>query len=95
MKSLTELAEMLKEHGGSIVSTASLPVESINQARAAGRMHVDAEGFGFVWEPDCLIPTTEKEVELFEKWYPLPVEMPIHLDNPKFLFSMLSRRNGR
>lgn len=95
MKTLTELAEMLKEYGGSIVSTASLSAESINQARAAQRMYVDDEGFGFVWEPNCLLPTSEEEVQLFEKWYPIPIEIPEYLKKPDFIFKAMLLSNDR
>ena len=38
-------------HGGRIVSTAELSPEEIATARAEGRMWVDEENFGYVWQP--------------------------------------------
>lgn len=85
---IKKLLKLLAQHGGSIVSTASLPVDFINQARASNRLYVDNNGLGYVWEPTLLrIPQTDKEVELFEKWYPLEVELPESLKNTDFLFN--------
>ncbi len=38
--------------GGKVVCTAALTVEEIQLARSEGRMHVDAEGFGYVYIAD-------------------------------------------
>jgi hypothetical protein len=74
---INTLLDLLAEHGGKIVSTASLTTEWINQARASGRMFVDENSLGFVWEPDIKrIPQTEDEVVWFEKWYPLHAPVP-------------------
>lgn len=87
---IKDLLNLLTQHGGSIVSTASLPVDFINQARASNRLYVDNDGLGFVWEPTLLrIPQTDKEVEMFEKWYPLEVELPESLKNTDFLFDKI------
>jgi hypothetical protein len=87
MVTIETLLELLALHGGKIVSTASLTPEWIEQARASGRMYVDNNSLGFVWEPDIKqFPETVEEVEWFEKWYPLPVELPEKLKDPSFLF---------
>lgn len=74
------LFEMLALYGGAIVSTASLDVKNIEQARASGRMWVDENSLGFVWMPGNFsngpFPETPEEVELFEKWFPLDEELP-------------------
>lgn len=76
------LLEFLSLHGGEIVSTSSLDTNSINQARASGRMYVDENSLGYVWIPDInKLPETDEEVMFFEKWYPLDVEMPEELKN--------------
>lgn len=81
------LLELLAAHGGTIVSTASMHPEWIDQARASGRMYVDDNSLGYVWEPDIKdFPETPEEVEWFEKWYPLKVSLPEHLKNHFFLF---------
>lgn len=74
-------------HGGKIVSSASLDAEQIRQAQASGRMFVDENGYGIVWEP-CIMrmPETDEDVEFFEKWYPLDVEMPEKFLTADFLF---------
>lgn len=90
---IKKLLKLLAQHGGSIVSTASLPVDFINQARASNRLYVDNNGLGYVWEPTLLrIPQTDKEVELFEKWYPLEVELP-ESSEAKHLETLLSNNN--
>lgn len=82
------LLDLLAEHGGTIESTASLSVEEINQARASGRLYVDENSLGYAWIPQIdKLPTTEKEVEFLEKWFPLKVELPEHLKNCDFLFN--------
>ena len=73
MTTITTLLEYLAQYGGRIVSTNSLSIEDIEQARAGGRMYVDDNSLGYVWEPEIKqFPETTEEVELFEKWYPLP-----------------------
>lgn len=91
-----KLFDFLAEYGGSIVSTASLSPEWIEQARASGRMYVDNNSLGYVWEPDIKrIPETPQEVEAFEKWFPLPAEIPEHLKNPSFLFDKEHTAEGK
>jgi hypothetical protein len=86
MVTIEKLLELLALHGGKIVSTASLTSELIEQARASGRMFVDNNSLGYVWEPDIKqFPETEEEAEWLEKWYPLPVELPDDLKTPSFL----------
>lgn len=92
MDKIEILLELLAQHGGAIVSTASLSVYDIDQARASGRMYVDKNSLGFVWMPyeckgDFQIPQTVDEVEFFERWYPLDIELPTELKYPAFLYN--------
>jgi len=81
--SIKPLLDFLEQYGGSIVCTASLQPEWIEQARASGRMYVNEYSIGFVWQPDIdKFPENEKEVEWLERWYPLPVELPDELKDP-------------
>lgn len=74
---INSLLELLAMYGGKIVSTNSLDVDDINQARASNRMYVDENFLGYVWMPNIKdFPTTEEEVIFFEKWYPLEIEVP-------------------
>lgn len=89
------LLDLLAKYGGKIVSTNSLETEWINQARASGRLYVDENSLGYVWEPIIIkFPETEEEVDWLERWYPLNVEMPGRLKNPDWLFRMV-RRTGK
>lgn len=88
-----KLFEFLAEHGGSIVSSNDLSPDWIEQARASGRMWVDENSLGYIWEPDIkLLPTTEKEVEEFDRWYPLPIKLPKELDDPELFFANMKKR---
>lgn len=88
------LLEFLAQYGGKIVSTASLMPEWINQARASGRMYVDENSLGYVWEPDIKqLPTNDEELEFFKRWFPLDVEMPEKLSNPDKFILEIQKRN--
>ena len=77
MEQIENLLDLLALHGGTIVSTASLKPNEINQAKAGGRMYVDGNSLGYVWMPPFdSFPDTVKKVEQFEKWFPLDEEMP-------------------
>lgn len=79
---IKDLLKLLAYHKGTIVSTASLNTEDINQARASNRMYIDDGHLGYVWMPELdRLPETDEEVEQFEKWYPLHIEMPEDLKN--------------
>lgn len=85
---MRDLLNLLAAHKGSIVSTASLSVEDIEQAKASKRMFVDNNSLGYVWQPDFLkLPETPEEVEQFEKWYPLDVKLPKELESCEWLFT--------
>ena len=87
MEKIKELLELMAQHGGEIVCTASLRPEDINQAREAGRMYVDENSIGFIWEPNITrMPETDEEIEFFDKWYPLQVELPEGLKDASFLW---------
>lgn len=87
---IEKLLAFLAQYGGEIVSTAKLTPEWIEQARASGRLYVDENSLGYVWEPDINgFPTTEQKVEEFEKWYPLDVELPESLKNTDWIFDKL------
>ena len=54
MAELSELVESLRfiqklRDGGVIISTNDMSAEEISEARAGGRMFVDADGFGYVY----------------------------------------------
>lgn len=85
---IEELLSLLALHGGKIVSTASINPFDIKQAEASGRMYVDENSLGFVWEPDIKwFPKTTKEIKFMEKWYPLNYELPDSLKDPSFLWA--------
>lgn len=88
MVTIEMLLEYLALHGGQIISTKDLQPHWIEQARASNRMYVDEWSLGYVWEPHFKdgLPTTEKEVEEFEKWYPLETPLTKELEDPSFLF---------
>ena len=72
------LFSLLAEYGGSIISSNDLPPDLIAQARASNRMYVDENSLGYVWEPPFAgrFPETENEVVLFDRCYPIEVEIP-------------------
>ena len=76
------LFSLLAEYGGSIISSNDLPPELIEQARVSNRMYVDEHSLGYVWEPPFAgrFPTTEEEVALFERCYPIEVEIPADVE---------------
>lgn len=83
---IKRLLSYLAEFGGSIVSTNSLQPEWIMQAQASGRIYVDENSLGYVWEPDTKrLPETPEELEFFERWFPLKVELPKELGNLDWL----------
>jgi len=82
MNNIENLLELLALHGGTIVSTASLKPNEIDQARAGGRMYVDSNSLGYVWMPSIdAFPDTINKVEKFEKWFPLDEKLPDKLKN--------------
>ncbi len=92
---MKQLLELLTVHGGKIVCTASMTPEFIRQAQASGRMFVDENSIGFVWEPPIYkLPETEAEVEFFEKWYPLPVQIPEKLKTLDWLYEAQENCGG-
>lgn len=73
----TKLFSLLAQYGGEIVCSNNLSANDIAQARASERMYVDENSLGYVWIPTIKgFPETVEEVEYFERWYPLPVELP-------------------
>lgn len=75
------LLSLLAEYGGSIISSNDLHADLIAQARASNRMYVDENSLGYIWEPPFAgrFPMTENEVALFERCYPIEVELPAEL----------------
>lgn len=68
---MEKLFDFLKQYGGKIISTNDMTSSDISEANSAGRMFVDNDGFGFVWEPKITkFPETIEEVEFYERWYP-------------------------
>ncbi|MDP3442632.1 MAG: hypothetical protein Q8T08_07180 [Ignavibacteria bacterium] len=82
MAEIKTLLELLAVHGGEIVSTGCLSIDDIEQARASDRMYVDENSLGYIWMPNFQkFPETEAEVDFFEKWYPLEIEVPKNLND--------------
>ena len=52
---MKKLLDYLIFKGGAIVSSASLSIEQIQDARLEDRMYVDLLGHGFVWMPKGMI----------------------------------------
>ena len=95
LKGIGALLELLAQHKGSIVSTASLSTWHIDNARASGRMYVDSNNLGYVWMPESKFPESEEEVEELEKWYPLPVETPEKLKTLDWLWERIKVENQK
>lgn len=92
MTTYQDLFNFLSLYGGNIVSSSSLSPEWIEQAKASGRIYVDVNNLGFVWEPDIKgFPQTEEEIAFFEKWYPLPCKLPESLIDPKKIIERVER----
>lgn len=72
------LLMLLARFGGHVVSSNDLDPMEIRQARESNRMFVADEGFGFVWEPlfDEIFPTKPSDIELYERCYPIDVDVP-------------------
>lgn len=89
------LLSLLAEYGGSIISSNDLHSDLIAQVRASNRMYVDENSLGYVWEPPFAgrFPTTENEVALFERCYPIEVDLPADLTFENLMKRM--NRNGR
>lgn len=91
MENVKELLNLLSTYGGEIVCTAALDTDNIKQAQASNRMYVDDDGIGFVWMPKLeRLPETNEELKFFEKWFPLEMEVPEHLQNLDWFFKRLS-----
>lgn len=89
------LLDLLAKYKGQIVSTASLDHVWIQQARASGRMYVDENGLGYVWEPISKFPTTDEEVELFEKWFPIEFKVPESLSAENIIKWVRMKEGGK
>lgn len=89
------LLSLLAEYGGSIISSNDLHPDLIAQARESNRMYVDENSLGYVWEPPFAgrFPMTENEVALFERCYPIEVELPAELSFENIWKRI--NRNGR
>lgn len=95
MVTIETLLEYLAMYGGQIISSNDLQPEWIEQARASNRMYVDSNSLGYVWEPPFAgrFPVNEKEVEMFDWCYPLPVELPEELKNPEWILKILKEKD--
>ena len=79
-KLLQHLFDLAAQFGGSIVFADSLQSYEHDQAEASGRIATDANGRKFIWTPDIDdMPENEDEVDFFERWYPLEMEVPYGL----------------
>lgn len=78
---MKDLFSLLAEYGGKIISSNDLHHDLIAQSRASNRMYVDENSLGYIWEPPFAgrFPMTVKEVEMFEKCYPIEPELPAEL----------------
>ena len=75
-KTLQHLCNLAEQYGGSIVFADSLQPYEHDQAEASGRIATDASGRKFIWTPDIEdFPENEDEVDFFERWYPLDMEV--------------------
>lgn len=84
---MKKLFQYLAEYKGKIVSTASLESWQIEQAKASDRMYVDENSLGFVWQPDTdKFPETVDGVKMFERWFPLEIELPESLKNMDWFY---------
>ena len=96
-KSNTEVAnarhllDLLAQHGGKIISSNDLHPYLIEQARAAGRMYVDENSLGYIWEPPFAgrFPETDEELEMFDWCYPLESKLPEQLENADWVKKLL------
>lgn len=71
------LLYLMVQYGGSIVYAETLQPYEHDQAAASDRMYTDAAGRKFIWTPDIDdMPENEDEVDFFERWYPLEMEVP-------------------
>ena len=89
---IEHLLDNLSKYGGKIISTSQADVNDIQNAMASERMFIDDFGSGFIWQPTIdKFPQTEEEIENFDKWFPIPSELPESLKNLDFLFD----KNGK
>ncbi len=84
---MKKLLNSMKKYGGSIVLMTSLDLYDRNQARASSRIFTDKTQTSYIWNPPArLMPVTDEEIQDFERWYPLEVELPESLKSANFLF---------
>lgn len=77
LNTINDLIELLVIYGGSIIWADPLNAYEIDQAEASRRLYTDSIGRKFIWDPEVIdFPTTDAEVEYFEKWYPLEMTPP-------------------
>lgn len=89
----SKLFGYLAEYGGKIVCSNQLSTEWIKQAVASGRMYVDDNSIGYIWEPEIKnFPETEEEVLFLEKWYPLKFELPESLKTLDWLHKPINKQ---
>lgn len=101
MKTINELLDLLALNGGKIVSTAALKPYEIENARQTGRMFVNEDSLGFVWEPECPIswfPKTSSEIRKLEEWiskyHPIDPPMPVELEPENFMKRLYGPGSG-
>lgn len=74
---IQNLLDLAAQYGGSIVFADTLQPYEHDQAEASGRIATDPSGRKFIWTPDIEdFPENEDEVDFFERWYPLDMEVP-------------------
>jgi len=77
MNTITHLIDLAVQYGGSIISADTLQPYELDQAEASNRLYSDANGHKLIWTPDIEdFPSNDDEVEFFERWYPLEMEVP-------------------
>lgn len=76
-RTIQHLLDLAIQYGGSIVSADTLQPYEHDQAEASGRIATNANGRKFIWTPDIEdFPENEDEVDFFDRWYPLEMEVP-------------------
>jgi len=81
MNTIQDLLLLLTKYGGVIKSAVCITNFDLLQAKASGRFFVNTDLMEYVWIPEIMdFPTTDQEVEFFDKWYPLHTDLQLPPD---------------